>query len=302
MNIILNCLLLCTIARLWSILISVTGIRKVLWQVQHVMTLCYLFLGFGLGISYVPCLSIIALYYPRHQTLAFSVATSGVGLGVMVFPFLIEYLAEFYGWRGATLITAGMVLQLCVLGAFLNKPTLSSLQHSGQLQESTREPEDSSAFNLKVFQNISYVSFCIHNLLYWFAHSVVSIHLPTYAYSLGLSNQKVGLLISVTGLTGFIGKFPVGFVTLHQCASPIRVYTLGLILCCLVTIMLPLATSYAGLLTYAALFGFLLSMICGCLPSVVVDILDVTLLPSGFGYILLFEAAGSLLGAPIAGM
>ena len=58
----------------------------------------------------------------RLVGLAFGVATTGVGVGAFVYPVLLRWLVAVYGWRGALLMTAGLVGQLCVAAAVLRPP------------------------------------------------------------------------------------------------------------------------------------------------------------------------------------
>ena len=68
------------------------------------------------------------------------------------------------------------------------------------------------------------------------------------------------------------------------------------------TIMCPVATSYPGLMTCAAFFGLATAPYGVLLPCIIVDILGVNLLTSGYAYILIFEALGTVSGAPVADM
>jgi MFS family permease len=51
------------------------------------------------------------------RSLATGIAVCGSGLGTFVFAPLTEYLIVEYGWRGAIMIIAGLVLNCAILGA-----------------------------------------------------------------------------------------------------------------------------------------------------------------------------------------
>jgi MFS family permease len=61
---------------------------------------------------------LIQLAFPvsdKHRSLATGIVTSGSGLGGMIFPILVHYLIEYYGWKGSMFILAGLMLQCVVL-------------------------------------------------------------------------------------------------------------------------------------------------------------------------------------------
>lgn len=74
----------------------------------------------------------------------------------------------------------------------------------------------------------------------------------------------------------------------------------GISLAGIVTIICPFHDTYGWLLGYAAVFGFVMSCY-GMMLVVIVEVTDVQYLTSALGYILIFEAVGTLLGAPVAG-
>ena len=82
--------------------------------------------GIGFSLCYVSFISVVAVHFDgrgsRLVGLVFGVATTGVGVGAFVYPALLRWLVDLYGWRGALLITAGLVGQLCVAAAVLRPP------------------------------------------------------------------------------------------------------------------------------------------------------------------------------------
>eukprot|EP00095_Tigriopus_kingsejongensis_P011825 snap_masked-scaffold1818_size27096-processed-gene-0.5 protein:Tk11825 transcript:snap_masked-scaffold1818_size27096-processed-gene-0.5-mRNA-1 annotation:"PREDICTED: uncharacterized protein LOC100881530" len=73
--------------------------------------------GFGLSLCYVSAIVIVAFYFDRRRSLATGVSVCGTGVGTFLFAPLTQYLVrEFGGWRGATVILAGILLNMCVCG------------------------------------------------------------------------------------------------------------------------------------------------------------------------------------------
>ncbi|KAI0229981.1 hypothetical protein LSAT2_019614 [Lamellibrachia satsuma] len=64
-----------------------------------------------------------------------ALSLSGLGIGTIIFPPLIEILVDEYGWRGAALIVAGLVLNGCVFGALLRPLELNKQQQRKPLTD-----------------------------------------------------------------------------------------------------------------------------------------------------------------------
>ncbi|KAI5698488.1 hypothetical protein M8J75_007623 [Diaphorina citri] len=75
--------------------------------------------GFGLSLCYVAAVVIVAYYFDDHRSFATGLSVCGSGIGTFLFAPLTHYLLKEYGWRGTTLILAGLFLNLCVCGALM---------------------------------------------------------------------------------------------------------------------------------------------------------------------------------------
>ncbi|GAB6027055.1 hypothetical protein CHUAL_013782 [Chamberlinius hualienensis] len=64
-------------------------------------------------------LATISAYFPRRFYLAVGIMYAGVGLGALVIGLEMEWAIFEYGWRGATFIQAGLVLQACIGGCLI---------------------------------------------------------------------------------------------------------------------------------------------------------------------------------------
>lgn len=75
--------------------------------------------GFGLSLCYVTAIVIVAYYFEKRRAFATGLSVCGSGIGTFIFPPFIEFLINNYAWRGATMILAGLFLNLCVCGALM---------------------------------------------------------------------------------------------------------------------------------------------------------------------------------------
>lgn len=84
--------------------------------------LCFTFgilSGFGLSLCYVASVVIVAYYFDKKRSFATGLSVCGSGIGTFIFAPLMQVLLDTYGWRGTTLILAGLFLNLAVCGALM---------------------------------------------------------------------------------------------------------------------------------------------------------------------------------------
>ena len=77
--------------------------------------------GIGFGLIYLPAVVCVGYYFETRRSLATGIAVCGSGFGTFTFAPLASYLIETFGWKGALLILAGLILN-CVLFGALMKP------------------------------------------------------------------------------------------------------------------------------------------------------------------------------------
>ena len=83
----------------------------------------YLFYVLNVGLGgcgfNAPPFIFVSYYFSRYSSLAVGLASLGSAVGPMAFAPLSRYLIDEYGWRGAMLITSGILLNGCVCGALM---------------------------------------------------------------------------------------------------------------------------------------------------------------------------------------
>ncbi|XP_018324222.1 uncharacterized protein LOC108736335 isoform X2 [Agrilus planipennis] len=87
---------------------------------QNVTTLLFTIgigTGLGFGLIYLPAIVSVTTYFEKKRSLATGIAVCGAGFGTFAFAPVITLLIQEFGWRGAMLITAGIVLECAVCGA-----------------------------------------------------------------------------------------------------------------------------------------------------------------------------------------
>jgi len=277
------------------------------------------------------------MYFVKYRSVALGLAVSGVGLGTVVYPPMIRTLVHSYGIRGALLITGGITMNICVCGALMRPPKVgtaatsskespkksdSHKRHSTVIlkrfskispeEMNSNKTETSSAFsnslkgktrasslNLHIFKKVGFLLLCLNNLFFLFGLSIVYVHLTAYS-TRKMDEDAASMLVFVVGISNLVGRPCYGlFAKIRNC--PRMLYAVSFSLCGVVVVLVPLIEGVISLMILAAAFGFLSAAIGPLLPLILTDFLGMELFSSAFGYLLVFEAVGSLCGPPVSG-
>nr|CAD7454744.1 unnamed protein product [Timema tahoe] len=107
--------------------------------------------GVGLALCYVAAVVIVAYYFDKRRSLATGLAVCGSGIGTFLFAPLSHYLLEEFGWRGTTLILAGLKDRKAKNRERRNKTRSQSLRTQTSSQTSSQNlPTYPSLDELKV--------------------------------------------------------------------------------------------------------------------------------------------------------
>lgn len=94
--------------------------------------------GFGLSLCYVAAVVIVAYYFDSKRSFATGLSVCGSGIGTFVFAPLTQFLLAEYGWRGTTLILAGLFLNLCVCGMLMRDLEWTKRQQANNRSNNVR--------------------------------------------------------------------------------------------------------------------------------------------------------------------
>ncbi|KAF7284291.1 monocarboxylate transporter 14 isoform X2 [Rhynchophorus ferrugineus] len=107
-----------------SIISTMAFVLSIFSPTVNWLMLTYGFIGgLGFGLIYLPAVVCVGYYFETKRSLATGIAVCGSGVGTFAFAPLADMLLEEYGWRGANLILAGLILNCVVFGALMRPLT-----------------------------------------------------------------------------------------------------------------------------------------------------------------------------------
>ncbi|XP_068607006.1 monocarboxylate transporter 5 [Brachionichthys hirsutus] len=170
----------------------------------------------------------------------------------------------------------------------------------------TSTPSEVTITNAKVldFSLLKDPFFCIYTWSTVFsqlAYFIPYFHLSARARTLGIDAMDASFIISVAGITETIAQLASGWVTDRNLFHKYHYHKAYLILCGLVNLLSPLATSYILLMVYAVFFAIFCGGYMALLLPVLVDLVGSERVNNSMGFSMFFVGLGCLTGPPLAG-
>ncbi|XP_035206034.1 monocarboxylate transporter 1-like [Stegodyphus dumicola] len=113
----------CRVVSILGTLVAFSGLLLSL-PVPHIAYLYFtigILAGSGIGLMAVPGIAAVSCYFEKKRAIATGLAVSGTGFGGLILAPLLEWLIDFYDWKGAMLISAGLILN-CAVFSSLYRP------------------------------------------------------------------------------------------------------------------------------------------------------------------------------------
>ncbi|XP_041083777.1 monocarboxylate transporter 5-like isoform X2 [Polyodon spathula] len=146
--------------------------------------------------------------------------------------------------------------------------------------------------------------FCIYTWSVVFsqlAYFIPYFHLSARAETLDIDPMDASFIISVAGITETVSQLVSGWMTDRNVVHKYHYHKAYLILCGLVNLLSPLATSYSQLMVYAVFYAIFCGGYMALLLPVLVDLVGVHRIASSMGFSMFFVGLGCLTGPPTAG-
>lgn len=117
-----------------------TSLATEYWQIFLAQGVCT---GIGLGLMYMPTVTILASYFKERRALALAISSAGTGTGSIIFPAVVQYLIPRIGFPWAVRCAGFVALFIIALANLFMKPRLvAAKKKAGSLVDwsAFREP------------------------------------------------------------------------------------------------------------------------------------------------------------------
>ncbi len=159
----------------------------------------------------------------------------------------------------------------------------------------------SRTLNLDLFTDMAYISLCLNCSLFTFGMSVVYTHISAYAHSMQLGMHSGDVMISALGVANLLGRIGLGIFGQLDFVDVPLLFMASYFIAGLAIVVCGMWITLPGVAISVITFGFFSGAFGPLLSEVACIIVGVARFNHGYGYLMLFMALGTALGAPAAG-
>lgn len=157
-------------------------------------------------------------------------------------------------------------------------------------------------FDLSVLRDPIYLVILISNSTSAISNTNFMILLPSYAISQGFDKNSSALLLSIVSALDLVGRISGASLSDIDFMPKYYYFIGGLGTSGIALALLPMATSYAMLSFFCALFGLSSGMYIGITTVILADMIGTEKLSSSYGISLFVNGVLQLIGPPICGI
>ncbi|KAG1150643.1 hypothetical protein G6F37_000281 [Rhizopus arrhizus] len=206
--------------------------------------------GTGISIMFYIALSILPQYFVKHSGIALGITSSGISIGGLIFPFIMEPLNSRFGASWCYRILSLICFAVGLLACFL-----LGIKKGAHAKTPIKTLALKETFDFSVAKNWRYLLWCATNILLEAACNTPAYFLPSYATYIGLSSHQGALILSVGSGSNAIGSIVSGL--LADYIGHINVVVLYSVISGLACLFIwTFATTFATLLLFSIVYGF----------------------------------------------
>ncbi|KAL2135718.1 hypothetical protein VTI74DRAFT_7235 [Chaetomium olivicolor] len=258
-----------------------------IWHLFLSFAFCF---GWGMGLIYIPAMSLLPPWFSRHRSLAVGLATSGAGLGGLAYSLVAGRLIEASGiawtWRILSFISVACNA-ICVL-LLRERPASAASARASRY-----------SFSMRDFLRTQVVLILCWGFLTEFGYVALWYSLPSYATSVGLSPTQGSIVQALLSLGLGVGRPVVGYYSdrVGRINMALCMTTLCGVLCLTLWI---LARNYAGLLVFAMTAGVMSGTFWSTVNPILAEVVGIAEAGSTFGAICFALVLPTTFGEAIA--
>lgn len=178
----------------------------------------YLFYGvivaIGMGLYWIPLISLVPRWFVTRRALMMGIIASGIGVGQLICPPVVNRLISAYGWRFSFVIMGIIGIGIITISAqFLKRDPkqMGVLPYGESVATQEVAVTEANAFSLReAIRTRPFWLLSVTCFSWLFCLSVVVVHSVIHAIGIGMSPASAANILAIIGLTGIIGRLVFG--------------------------------------------------------------------------------------------
>ncbi|KAI2466702.1 MFS general substrate transporter [Annulohypoxylon bovei var. microspora] len=265
-----------------------TSLATEYWQIFLAQGVCT---GIGLGLMYMPTITIITSYFNKRRALALTISSAGTGTGSIIFPATVQYLIPQIGFPWAVRCAGFVALVMVVfMNALLKPRSLPQKTGPGPLVE------------WSAFKEPPYVIFIAGAFLFYWALYFGYFYINAYAIAVAsfTPTSAVSLLL-ITNAVGIPARPMIGYLA-DTCLGPINAFIISTISLAITFFAWIAIDTHSTMYAFAILFGFTNSAAQGAFAGALASLTkDPAKMGVRFGMCCTILGFATVAGPPVAG-
>lgn len=199
----------------------------------------------GFTLMYFPIISMLNEWFVARRGLAYGIITAATGLSGIALPFILATLLDSYGFQ--TTLRAFAVALVVLIGPVL--PMLKGRLPAAQASSVTRT-------NWSFLGNSLFWFFATSVLLQGLGYFYPTLYLPSYANSLGYSQNIGALLLALFSVMQVPGQIGIGYLSDKRVSVEMLAFLAPLVSAISIFMLWGLGRSLPPLIVFSLLYGF----------------------------------------------
>jgi MFS family permease len=249
--------------------------------------------GLGVGSLFTPLTATTTRWFTRHRSLAVSLVTAGISVGVMVVGPLARWLTTTWDWRFAMLVIGDVVWLVIIPAALLVREPGTAVEAAGRSAGDGDDLTVAQALRTPQFAAIAITFFACCA-----AHAGPIFHMVSHAMDHGVPAMAAATVLSTASFASLVGKIGCGLVADRIGAK--RVLVGGLALQVIAVSLYLVTRELLSFYAVAVVFGFAYGGVMPLYAIVIREYFGARIVGSVFGAAAFASTLGMAVG-PMAG-
>ncbi|KAF6005810.1 hypothetical protein HII12_005386 [Brettanomyces bruxellensis] len=249
------------------------------------------------------CIHNFKLVQQKKRSFAIGAAQSGGSVGGVVFPIMLRYLYQKYGFNWAMRIMAFFNLGVDILGAVLARDRLKEIREkTGEIDKRTVPQKLMDSVDLNAFKEKKFTALSCALFMNEFSLLIVLTYISSYAMVHGISQAESFNMLTILNAAGILGKFIPSYFADKYGTFNLMILMSSLLTFSLFVVWYPFGKYRAGIYVFICLFGFGCASVYTLTGATVSTITKKTKdFGKRYGAAYAFISFGNLISLPISG-
>lgn len=234
-------------------------------------------------------MSSLVTWFLKNRAAAFGIMVSGSSLAGVVLPIMMDHLIIRIGFPWTMRVVAFIFLALLTIACFTIKSRLPPSPRPFVMQE-----------YLDTFKDVKMVLTIVASFFFLWGMFLPFNYILLQAQAAGMSPTLVPYLLPILNAISILGRVLPGVAADRLGRFNVMIVIMAASAIFVLAIWIPVKST-AGIVSFAALFGFASGGFISLAPTLIAQISDIRYIGSRVGTGFAIMAFGSLTGSPIGG-